>query len=282
VSDERIAGPAQSVVDGVTGDAGTIVDQTLAKTDPIVDQTLAKTDGIVDQTLAKTDPIVDQTLAKTDGIVEQTVGGTRARVDEAVGHTGAGKPTGATPGDATGDNGAATPPPATPANDPAAPPADAAPRPSSGGQDPTGGHVRDTPSAGTHDSFAGPTAPSPRQHGDPTAVAPPDLSSGSDRAEALAAAPSPDGLSPPPTSGTGSFLEAMLDTTSDPRVMAAAGAAIAVGAGVVAIPRSAPLGDGRLMVQVGIVLGFVYAAFLSFWFWATRLRVPPHRAPGAR
>jgi hypothetical protein len=32
------------------------------------------------------------------------------------------------------------------------------------------------------------------------------------------------------------------------------------------------LGDSRLMIQIGMALGFVYAAFLSVWFWATRLR----------
>ncbi len=37
------------------------------------------------------------------------------------------------------------------------------------------------------------------------------------------------------------------------------------------------LGDSRLMIQLGMALGFVYAAFLSVWFWATRLR----RRPGS-
>jgi hypothetical protein len=35
------------------------------------------------------------------------------------------------------------------------------------------------------------------------------------------------------------------------------------------------LGDSRLMLQLGMTLGFVYAAFLSVWFWATRLRRRP-------
>ena len=35
------------------------------------------------------------------------------------------------------------------------------------------------------------------------------------------------------------------------------------------------LGDSRLMLQLGMALGFVYAAFLSFWFWSTRLRRRP-------
>jgi hypothetical protein len=32
------------------------------------------------------------------------------------------------------------------------------------------------------------------------------------------------------------------------------------------------LRDSRLMLQVGMLLGFVYVGFLSVWFWATRLR----------
>ncbi|HWM10358.1 MAG TPA: hypothetical protein VNO82_13485 [Solirubrobacteraceae bacterium] len=35
------------------------------------------------------------------------------------------------------------------------------------------------------------------------------------------------------------------------------------------------LGDSRLMIQLGMALGFVYAAFVSVWFWATRLRGRP-------
>jgi hypothetical protein len=35
------------------------------------------------------------------------------------------------------------------------------------------------------------------------------------------------------------------------------------------------LGDSRLMMQLGMAFGFVYAAFLSVWFWATRLRRRP-------
>ena len=35
------------------------------------------------------------------------------------------------------------------------------------------------------------------------------------------------------------------------------------------------LGDSRLMIQLGMALGFVYTAFLSVWFWATRLRRRP-------
>jgi hypothetical protein len=32
------------------------------------------------------------------------------------------------------------------------------------------------------------------------------------------------------------------------------------------------LNDSRLMTQIGMLLGFVYLAFLSVWFWATRGR----------
>jgi hypothetical protein len=35
---------------------------------------------------------------------------------------------------------------------------------------------------------------------------------------------------------------------------------------------SESLRDGRLMAQIGIVLGTIYAAFLTLWFWATRVR----------
>jgi hypothetical protein len=35
------------------------------------------------------------------------------------------------------------------------------------------------------------------------------------------------------------------------------------------------LSDTRLVVQVGMLLGVVYLAFLSVWFWATRARVRP-------
>jgi hypothetical protein len=31
-------------------------------------------------------------------------------------------------------------------------------------------------------------------------------------------------------------------------------------------------GDSRLLMQVGVVLGTLYLAFLTVWFWATRLR----------
>jgi hypothetical protein len=33
--------------------------------------------------------------------------------------------------------------------------------------------------------------------------------------------------------------------------------------------------DGRLIAQIGIVLGTIYMAFLTLWFWATRLRWNP-------
>jgi hypothetical protein len=35
------------------------------------------------------------------------------------------------------------------------------------------------------------------------------------------------------------------------------------------------LTDSRLLVQIGIVLGLVYCAFLTLWFWATRIRWNP-------
>jgi hypothetical protein len=31
------------------------------------------------------------------------------------------------------------------------------------------------------------------------------------------------------------------------------------------------ISDSRLFVQIGMALGFVYLAFLTFWFWATRV-----------
>ena len=38
------------------------------------------------------------------------------------------------------------------------------------------------------------------------------------------------------------------------------------------------LRDSRLMLQIGMLLGFVYLGFLSVWFWATRVR--GERRPG--
>jgi hypothetical protein len=35
------------------------------------------------------------------------------------------------------------------------------------------------------------------------------------------------------------------------------------------------LRDARLLMQIGIVLGTVYLAFLTVWFWATRMRTTP-------
>jgi hypothetical protein len=32
------------------------------------------------------------------------------------------------------------------------------------------------------------------------------------------------------------------------------------------------LSDSRLMMQIGMLLGFVYVGFLTVWFWATRMR----------
>jgi hypothetical protein len=36
--------------------------------------------------------------------------------------------------------------------------------------------------------------------------------------------------------------------------------------------RSDSVHDSRLLAQIGIVLGTVYLAFLTLWFWATRVR----------
>jgi hypothetical protein len=33
--------------------------------------------------------------------------------------------------------------------------------------------------------------------------------------------------------------------------------------------------DSRLVMQIGMLLGVVYLAFLTVWFWATRLRWNP-------
>jgi hypothetical protein len=35
------------------------------------------------------------------------------------------------------------------------------------------------------------------------------------------------------------------------------------------------LRDARLLMQIGIVLGTIYLAFLTVWFWATRVRLKP-------
>jgi len=35
------------------------------------------------------------------------------------------------------------------------------------------------------------------------------------------------------------------------------------------------IGDTRLMIQLGFLVGFIYVAFLATWFWATRLRWGP-------
>ena len=39
------------------------------------------------------------------------------------------------------------------------------------------------------------------------------------------------------------------------------------------------LSDSRLMVQIGVLLGFVYLGFLTVWFWATRGPRAPWREP---
>jgi hypothetical protein len=55
--------------------------------------------------------------------------------------------------------------------------------------------------------------------------------------------------------------------------------------GDLGIPRVASLADGgegsgdnRFLVQLGLVLGMAYLAFLTVWFWATRLRVKQREA----
>jgi hypothetical protein len=46
----------------------------------------------------------------------------------------------------------------------------------------------------------------------------------------------------------------------------------AVRGSVLADEDTESLRDGRLLAQIGIVLGTIYAAFLTVWFWATRVR----------
>jgi hypothetical protein len=41
------------------------------------------------------------------------------------------------------------------------------------------------------------------------------------------------------------------------------------------LPAQDDESDRRLLVQIGVVLGTVYLAFLTVWFWATRLRWNP-------
>ena len=50
-----------------------------------------------------------------------------------------------------------------------------------------------------------------------------------------------------------------------------------VGAKTMRVPPAAPrssagLGDSRLMLQIGVLLGLAYLVFLTVWVWATRLR----------
>ena len=42
--------------------------------------------------------------------------------------------------------------------------------------------------------------------------------------------------------------------------------------GRVPVEDGGSLGDGRLLARLGVVLGTIYLAFLTIWFWATRLR----------
>ena len=262
MSDELIDGGAQSIVDSVLAETGTTVDQTVAQANGIVDQTLAQTDGIVDQTLAQTD---------VDGMLNET----RATLEEATGRT---------------DN-AIAPQTGAAADDRAIAPEEVAPAPN-GAADQLRGPAKDAPSAGTHDAVADPTTGSPRLHADPTSVAPPDLPAGAPQfpdpqvggpppADALAAAPKPtaDTLTPPLSFDPGSFLNGILDNATDPGLLTAAGIALVVGAGATTIPRGETLADSRLMIQIGMALGFLYTVFVSVWFWATRLRAPAAGRP---
>jgi hypothetical protein len=43
------------------------------------------------------------------------------------------------------------------------------------------------------------------------------------------------------------------------------------------VTRVAGGDDSRLLMQLGVLLGTVYAAFLTIWFWATRLRPERYR-----
>jgi hypothetical protein len=273
MSDELIDGGAQSIVDGVLAQTGTTVDQTVAQANGIVDQTLAQTDGIVDQTLAQTDGIVDQTLAQTG--VERMPIDTRATLDEATGQT----------------DHATAPQAGAGADDRAIAPEEVAPA-SNGAADHSRGPAKDAPSANTHDAVADPTTGSPRLHADPTSIAPPDLPAGAPQfpdppvggtppADALAAAPEPtaDALTPPFSFDAGSFLNEILDNATDPSLLTAAGIALFIGAGATTIPRGEALADSRLMIQIAMALGFLYAAFVSVWFWATRLRAPAAGRP---
>jgi hypothetical protein len=246
-------GTAQSIVDGVLAQTGTTVDQTVAQANGIVDQTVAPTEGIVDQTVAQTDGIVDQTLKQTG-------------VDRTVEH--------ATGGGAVPDDRAVAPP-------------DVAPPASNGAADPLRGPATHAPSADTHAAVADPTVGSPRPHADPTAVAAPDLPAaaphypdpsvaGPPPADAIVAAPKPpaDALAPLPSFHPAAFLDGILDNATDRSTLTAAGIALVVGAGATAVPRGGSLTDSRLMIQIGMMIGFVYTAFVSVWFWATRLRAP--------
>jgi hypothetical protein len=276
MSDELIDGRAQSIVDSVLAQTGTTVDQTVAQANEIVDQTLAQTNGIVDQTLAQTDRVVDQTLAQSgvDGMLNET----RATVDEATGRT---------------DN-ATAPQTGAAADDRAIAPEEVAPASvapaSNGAADHVRGPAKDAPSSHTRDAVADPTTGSPRHHAEPTSVAPPDLPAGAPQfpdppvagappADALAAPPKPtaDALTPPPSFDAGSFFNGILDSATDPRLLTAAGIALVVGA--TTIPRAETLADSRLMIQIGMALGFLYAAIVSVWFWATRLRAPAAGRP---
>jgi hypothetical protein len=264
---------AQTVVDGALAQTGTTVDQTLAETRGIVDQTLAQTDGIVDQALAETDAIVDQTLAET-----------RAKVDGALAQSGVGgggTQTGPTPDEATRADGASTAQPPAAADDRAVAPAEAAPPSSDGAPDLARGRADATPSVDRQDAIADPTSAAPPDVPADTTWLPDPAVTRPAPADALAAAPGPtaDAVAPPPAPGAGSFLDQVLGNTTDPRLLTAAGLAFMAGAGGAATLRGAALADSRLIIQIGMALGFLYAMFISVWLWATRLRAPVPRPP---
>jgi hypothetical protein len=79
---------------------------------------------------------------------------------------------------------------------------------------------------------------------------------------------------PLPPSADGWLLDGIVESTADPRLLAAAGLAFMMGAGGAVIPRGESFADSRLMMQLGLAFGLLYAVFLSVWFWATRLRAP--------
>jgi hypothetical protein len=148
------------------------------------------------------------------------------------------------------------------------------------------GAATDAPSGDTREAVADRTAGSSPPHADPTSAAPPDVPAfpdppvgGPPPADALAPKPTSDALAPPLSFDADSFFHGILDNATDPSTLTAAGIALVVGAGATAIPRGESLSDSRLMIQIGMALGLLYAASVSVWFWATRLRAPAAGRP---